>query len=240
MSRLPNSGSTPTTVAAVQRESDSATTGSNEEKEDTASEALLISFPDYKIQTPVGRVPYLGHAGVVLISPRGTVKYYEYGRYPTKDGTVGRVRRPTGIPKRVVIGPDGLATKKSLGRVLSALSKKAGKKGRIEAAYFVGVSYKKMNDYAMQKLMESNPGNPQYDKNREEYGLYSNNCATFAAAVITQNENVDVPFIINTTPINLVDEYVEEGNARVTFDPKEKTTTVGTGDESDAKVEPTD
>ena len=69
----------------------------------------------------------------------------------------------------------------------------------------------------------------------KEYGLNSNNCGTFARDVIAQDDDVDNPSIWNPTPINIVDEYIEEGNAEVKFDPKSNITTIGTGDESDAK-----
>ena len=62
-----------------------------------------------------------------------------------------------------------------------------------------------------------------------------NNCGTFAEDVILQDPYVDKPWIVNTTPINIVDEYQEEGNAIVTYDPKTNKTTLGKGDESDAK-----
>ena len=34
----------------------------------------------------------------------------------------------------------------------------------------------------------------------------------------------------------MVDEYIEEGNAEVKYNSKTETTTIGKGDESDAKV----
>src|SRR6218665_1557901 len=85
---------------------------------------------------------------------------------------------------------------------------------------------------------ESTPGNPDYDKNRPPYALSENNCGTFAADCMNQDPTVDRPSISNPTPTNIVDEYQEEGNARVTYDPKTKKSTIGNGDESDAKVEP--
>ena len=85
-------------------------------------DAILIVFPDYKIdpEIKVGnwkapKVGGLGHAGVLLIDNKtGATKYYEYGRYPTKDGTKGRVRS---VPvSDVVIGKDAILTS-SLQRV---------------------------------------------------------------------------------------------------------------------------
>lgn len=47
--------------------------------------------------------------------------------------------------------------------------------------------------------------------------------------------SVDAPRIINPAPVNIVDEYQEEGNAAVKYDPNNNKTTIGKGDESDAK-----
>lgn len=62
---------------------------------------------------------------------------------------------------------------------------------------------------------------------------------SFAEGVVTQNKNVDKPNIKMHSPINTVDEYQEEGNAQVTYDPKAKKGErlhVGEFDESDSKV----
>jgi len=84
-----------------------------------------------------------------------------------------------------------------------------------------------MKAYADGKLAENS------DPDRKEYGLNSNNCGTFARDVIAQDE--DNPSIWNLTPKNIVDEYIEEGNAEVNYDPKTGKTTMGEGDKSDAK-----
>ena len=214
-------------------------------------DAILIVFPDYKIdpEIKVGKwkapkVGGLGHAGVLLIDNKtGVTKYYEYGRYPTKDGTKGRVRSVA--VSNVVIGEDGKPTQESLNKVLGQISANSGQGGRIDGAYIVSDQFKAMNDYAQEKLKESNPGNKEYNKDRDPYTLTGNNCGTFASDVICKDPTVDNPSIINPSPSNIVDEYQEEGNAKVTFtpanpkDPKSKaTTTVGKGDESDAKKTP--
>src|SRR6218665_2187311 len=207
-------------------------------------DAILIVFPDYKIdpELKVGKwkapkVGGLGHAGVLLIDNKtGVTKYYEYGRYQTTDGAKGSVRNIT--VSNVVIGEDGKPTQESLNKVLGQISQKSGQRGKIEGAYVISDQFKAMNSYAQDKLNESNPGNPDYDKNRPPYALSENNCGTFAADCINQDPTVDRPSISNPTPTNIVDEYQEEGNARVTYDPKTKKSTIGNGDESDAKVEP--
>ncbi|MEJ0105420.1 MAG: hypothetical protein WDO19_23940 [Bacteroidota bacterium] len=189
-------------------------------------DAILIAYPDYKIATPVGKIGGLGHAGVLLIDNKmGTTKYYEYGRYD-KEGK-GKVRLVT--VSNVEIGKDGKPTVESLNKVLGQLSKKAGHKGRIRGAYIVSDQYNAMKSYADGKLAENK------DPDRKEYGLNSNNCGTFARDVIAQDADVDNPSIWNPTPKNIVDEYIEEGNAEVNYNPKKNSTTIGEGDESDAK-----
>ena len=215
-------------------------------------DAILIVYPDYPINiynTPeinipfIGKIPQqkininvVGHAGVLLINNKtGVTHYYEYGRYDTTDGTVGRVKIVE--VSNVTIGKDGKPTINSLNKVLGYLSKNAGHGGRIDGAYIISNEFEKMNNYANSKFMESNPsdGNAFYNKNRRPYSIIRNNCGTFAVDVINQDKSVDAPYIINPTPVNIVDEYQEEGNAVVRYNPSNDTTTIGKGDEYDAK-----
>jgi len=189
-------------------------------------DAILIVFPDYKISTPVGKVGGLGHAGVLLIDNKtGVTKYYEYGRYDKENK--GLTRKVT--ISNVEIGKDGKPTTESLNKVLGQISDKSGQSGRIDGAYIVSDEFDAMNDYAKGKLEENK------DPDRKEYSLSSNNCGTFAADCVNQDESVDAPWLVNPTPTNIVEEYQEEGNAKVTYDPKNKTTTIGKGNEEDAK-----
>jgi RHS repeat-associated protein len=189
-------------------------------------DAILIAYPDYKIETPVGKVGGLGHAGVLLIDNKtGTTKYYEYGRYDKEGKGLVRMVKVSNVK----IGKDGKPTVESLNKVLAQLSQKAGHGGKIRGAYIISDQYDKMKAYADGKLAEND------DPNRKEYGLTSNNCGTFARDVIAQDDDVDNPSIWNPTPKNIVDEYIEEGNAEVKYDPTKNTTTIGKGDESDAK-----
>ncbi len=189
-------------------------------------DAILIVFPDYKISTPVGKVGGLGHAGVLLIDNKtGVTKYYEYGRYDSENKGLTRKLKIS----NVVIGKDGKPTVESLNKVLGQISKKSGQGGRIDGAYVVSDEFEAMNDYAKGKLAENK------DSDRETYSLSSNNCGTFAADCVNQDKTVDQPFIFNPTPTNIIEEYQEEGNAQVQYDPENKTTTIGTGNEEDAK-----
>jgi RHS repeat-associated protein len=195
-------------------------------KDADGRDAILIVFPDYKISTPVGKIGGLGHAGVLLIdNATGITKYYEYGRYD--ENGKGLVRTVT-VPN-VVIGKDGKPTVASLNKVLGEISKKSGQGGQIDGAYVISDKFKEMNDYAKEKKDENS------DSDRKSYSLLSNNCGTFAADVINQDPCVDQPSLTNCAPSNIVEEYQEEGNAKVTYDPKAKSTTIGKGDETDAK-----
>ena len=192
------------------------------------NDAILIAFPDYQIQTPVGKVGGLGHAGVLMIDNKtGLTKYYEYGRYDAENkGIVRNVK----IFNVKIDKKTGRPTVASLNKVLGQISKKAGHGGRIRGAYVNSDKFDAMNSYAEGKMAENN------DPNRTTYGLNSNNCGTFARDVVSQDEDVDNPTIFNPTPNNIVDEYVEEGNAEVNYDPKKNKTTMGQGDEDDAKT----
>ena len=183
-------------------------------------EALLITYPDYPVNTDsfYGYTEMVGHAGVLLIKQSGLTKYYEFGRYdPAMNGVV----RNQTIPN-AVIGSDGKATPSSLKEILSTLSTKSGKSTRIRAAYFIKMDFEEMLAYATTE--------------QPQYSILSFNCGHYAEAVVLKgNPKVDKPLIINPTPNNIVDEYIEEGNAEVLFSPTTGEITIGEGDESDAK-----
>ena len=196
-------------------------------------EALLIVFPDYPINTDsfYGYTELAGHAGVLLIGDNGLTKYYEFGRYDKEKK--GRVRKPKISDVKI---EDGLATPESLTVVLKEISKQSGKSGNIRAAYFINMDFAKMNSYAAKLLAKSTPKSGSYDENRKPYAIASYNCGHFAEDVILQGHpKVDQPTIVNPLPVNIVDEYIEEGNAEVLLDAKSGKLTIGTGDEADAK-----
>ena len=197
------------------------------------NDAIFICFPDYKIDTEIKnpitnktiKASGLGHAGVLLIDNKtGKTRYYEYGRYKTLDGTKGKVRNLI-IPNCKI--KDGKPTQESLDKVLNIISKKAGQSGNIEGAYVSSEKFTEMDSYAKSKLDESTFGNSKYNKDRDPYDLFSNNCATFVADVINQDESVETPwFVTIKSPTNMVNEYQEEGHAKVQFNANTKTTTI--------------
>jgi RHS repeat-associated protein len=186
-------------------------------------DAIYIAYPKYR----ANGIPFTGHAGVLLIDNKtGYTKYYEYGRYDKENK--GLVRTVT--ISNVVIGEDGRPTTESLNKVMQQLSDKSGNKGDIEGAYIISDKFKEMNDYAKGKMSENS------DPDRKPYSITGNNCATFAEDVITQDKSVDKPSSIINSPRNIVDEYQEEGNAKVQFNSKMKKTTIDEGNEKDAKL----
>jgi len=203
-------------------------------------DGVLIIFPDYKVDpeleiTVAGetyqapKLP-LGHAGVLLIdNETGLTKYYEYGRYSTTDETKGRVRSSDTdkalVIFNVVIDPEtGKPTKESLNKVLGQISEKSGHGGRIQGAYVEG-DFDKMNDYAQEKLKESNPQYKEYDKDRAPYKLSGNNCGTFGCDVIKQDPEAakNAPWIWIPTPDNIGEEY-QDNFPSVNYDPETNST----------------
>lgn len=188
--------------------------------QDYTGQALLIVYPDYPIDTDTfyGYTKHAGHAGVLLINKLGVTKYYEFGRYdPQKNGLVKTRTIPNVTMER------GKVSDQSLKKVLETLSTVSGRGGRIRAARFMNMDFDAMNAWA------KNPG-------ARKYSIQSYNCGHFAEAVIHQgNPRVDKPTIINFTPNNIVDEYIEEGNAEILFNPKDRSLKTGQGNESDAK-----
>ena len=149
------------------------------------NDVVYITFPDYK----ANGIPFTGHAGVLLINNKtGLTKYYEFGRY--NGNLKGVVRKP--YLSDVIIGEDGKPTIESLKRVLKEISNKSGNHGDIEGAYIISNQFKEMNDYAIQKMAESKDPNSK----RKGYSFISNNCATFAMDVITQDKSIHMPSII--------------------------------------------
>jgi RHS repeat-associated protein len=173
-------------------------------------DAVYIAFPSYKADG----YPFTGHAGVLLIDNKtGLTKYYEYGRYDKAE--LGIVRHYA-IPD-VIIGADGRPTAESLNKVLQTISNKSGKGQEIEGAYIESDKFKEMNDYAQSKLKENT------DTQREPYSITGNNCGTFAADVINQDESLNTPTILDPRPVSIIDEY-QDNFTPLDYDPKQGTT----------------
>jgi hypothetical protein len=200
-------------------------------KDPDGQDGVLVIFPDYKISTPLGKVSGLGHAGVLLIDNKsGLTKYYEYGRYSTDDGTSGRVRssdtdKGLRLSNVTIDSKTGKPTKESLNKVLGEISKASGQNGRIEGAYVEG-DFGKMNDYAQEKLKESNSQYKEYNKDRDSYSLSGNNCGTFGCDVLNQDPEAKekAPWIFDPRPNSISGEY-QDNFPSVNYDPESQSTT---------------
>ncbi|OTQ21617.1 hypothetical protein B6D22_09265 [Gilliamella apicola] len=184
----------------------------------SGSEDYLIPlvFPDYKIHVELRnsytewlkeyspeflnkyigedgvKVPYLGHAGVLLINGQsGITKYYEYGRYPP--GVLGRTRN---VPiKDVVITPKKMITITSLKKLLRQLSEISGQKGRIEGGILRSDEiYNKAVEYCKKKIEEND------DSERKPYSMYDNSCVTFVQE-LTLHLGFKLPAIVSNTTV---------------------------------------
>lgn len=80
----------------------------------------------------------------------------------------------------------GKPTQESINKVLGQISEKAGHGGKIQGTYVEG-DFNKMNNYAQEKLKESNPQYEEYNKDRKPYTLSGNNCGTFSSDVLKQD-----------------------------------------------------
>jgi len=174
--------------------------------------AARMKVPDYlpyvdilpnEIRVPhtKNKISDLGHAGVLFINGKsGITKYYEYGRYdPNK---LGWVKKMLNLPD-VTINSSGVV-EQSLSRVLKVISDKAGKRGRISAAYIeVDNKYQAMLDYAQHRIaLNSNP-------NRERYDIASYSCVHFMKGVM-EAAGVDTPWMLDPRPTSYIEEIQDD------------------------------
>ena len=157
-------------------------------KDPDGADAVAVVFPDYRIQTPMGKVGGLGHAGVLLIDNKsGATKYYEYGRYNNGEGAV----RSRPVPD-VVMGKNGRPTDASLRRTLEAVSQKSGQGGTVQGAYVPGADFRRLDTFAKEQMKAA-------DNKETSYSLSGNNCGTFMQETIEAG-GADMPWMIDPRP----------------------------------------
>ena len=177
-------------------------------------DGVLIVFPDYEIHVGSKAYKNLGHAGVLLINNKtGYTRYYEYGRYDSENkGIVRNIR-----VNNVTINENGEPTKESLEKVFKEISDNSGQGGRIEGAYIKSDEFELMRDYAEQRLKSNK------DPQRKGYSLVTNNCATFASEVLSQDKKVkeQSPLFKSPIPTHVIKQYIKKFS-RVTYDNKDE------------------
>ena len=169
-------------------------------------DAVAIAFPDYQISFAGIKWNNLGHAGVLLINPsNGYTKYYEFGRY---NGTSGVVRS---IPVSNVVMENGSPTSASMAKVMSQLSSRAGQGGDIQAAYFSGADFSKMNLYAS-GLVGKTSGEGGYG----DWSPYCS-CGTFVQDTLEKG-GIDTPMMADPRPNSYISELQgEDGSKSMSF-----------------------
>jgi len=171
-----------------------------------------VRIPSWK-----GKVPELGHAGVLFIDGKtGTTKYYEYGRYDKE--LLGLTRRVS-IPD-AKLGKNGKPTRDSLRNLLSNISRKSGQQGRIEGAYIelANGKFASMLQYANMRVQQN--GDPK----RPPYTLIGNSCMHFSRSV-AEAGGAKMPLIIDPRPNSFIAE-VQSSYPKVKFLPP-ATLTIG-------------
>ena len=152
------------------------------------------------IQTP-GRLPDLGHAGVLIVEGRtGVSKYFEYGRYDAANK--GLVRKQS-IPD-VKLSRSGEVELASLRATLKSVASKAGQGGKISGAYIrVPGKFATMLSYAEKRLTDNaNPG-------RTEYSLTGNSCLHFMKGTL-ESAGVAMPSLVDPRPVSYIDEIRDD------------------------------
>lgn len=166
----------------------------------TGLDAIAVAFPKYRVGSSGSGVPYLGHAGVVLIERDGTTTYKEFGRY-APDEKRGLVQ-PQATPN-VTIGQNGLPTQESLKGLLAAISTNAGKGGSVEGAYYRTTD---AEDAAMKAYLTSRQDANQ-NLNRRPYNELFNNCQTFCSLTLFVGGQLSFLELLETParPISAID-----------------------------------
>ena len=170
------------------------------------NDPIYIWFIKYRINSSGVNIPFVGHAGVLLIDNNsGIPTFYHYGRWG--DNEKGIVKKIDAEIKDYKINfNDGKANIDDLSKVLKIISEKAGKNSIITGVYFNSDKTSDMKKTADEYLDYTN--NP---KSNDEYSLESNNCSNFALNIIGIDENLiippRVPFI---TPVQIINYYEKQ------------------------------
>ena len=168
---------------------------------------LDVSIPDIvpvfdltpthiKLPATKQNIPYLGHAGVLLINGKtGLTRYFEYGRYDRAER--GLVRKQNVIDVR--IGQNGRPTMQTLRELLGQISVKSGRGGSIKAAYIEMDSgaFSRMDNYALGRMKSNN------DPKRSPYELLNNSCLHFMKSV-AEAGGASMPLVIAPHPTGYI------------------------------------
>lgn len=148
------------------------------------------------IHTIKSKVPYLGHAGVLLIDgTSGLTKYFEYGRYDRAAKGLVRSVRVSDVQLK-----SGKPTQDSMKRVFSEISTRSGQGGAIKGAYIEVAPGKFSDMVSYAKRREKENTNPK----RTPYDLLSNSCLHFAVNTVAA-AGPPLPPVADPRPLGHID-----------------------------------
>lgn len=139
----------------------------------TRDRVVVIVFPYVTIEVPnIGQVPFIGHAGVLLINGgSGLTKYYEYGRYDPPG--IGIVRNKA-VPN-ITMDVDGEPNLLELKATFRAITEQSGKKTSINSvSYLTPGKFNNGLTFCQGRLDQNS------DPQRQAYDVVLNNCVSFA------------------------------------------------------------
>lgn len=134
-------------------------------------DSIYVHYDGYPVNTGYGFSLPLGHAAAISVNPEtGGTRYYEFGRYEDKE--CGNVKRRP-VPD-LRMGADGLPTPGSLSALYSFISVNYGHGSPVSPTYYPDSDYSATNSFA-----------DDFTRNHSCYGLFSNNCKSFARDAAT-------------------------------------------------------
>ncbi len=161
-------------------------------------DAIPIYYLKYRIEVSGKSIPFIGHAGILLINYKsGETVYYDYGRYG--ENGKGEVRRQY-FDNVLGYKYEGIDETK-VSNVLKEISKKFGKGSLIAGAYIESDEFNAMKNYA-DEYFEYTTSKSSDD----EYSLMSNSCATFCYDVIGKDESKQLS-LESPLPLDMIRTY---------------------------------
>lgn len=167
--------------------------------------AYFVTYPDYKAKDDFSGISLpTGHAGVMLVSPNGLTKYYEYGRYnPQSHSIVGeKLDAEIGNYRKINIPNYNGNNMQDIANVL----KQSAHQDRILLTEIPGIDFNKALNYVNERM------NADEDTRKElyDYNLLTNNCGTFANDVIRVGGQYVIEPIIKS-PVNYTRKLKNRG-----------------------------
>ena len=147
-------------------------------------DAIPIYYLKYRIESSGKSIPYIGHAGVLLINNKsGETVYYDYGRYGESDKGIVRRRYYENVMSYKYEGVD----QSKISNVLKKISSDFGRGSEIAGAYIESDHYDEMKNWAEDYYKYSRAGDSP-----DEYNVLTNSCTSFCYDLLGQDKEHEV------------------------------------------------